>query len=40
MRDPVRGSSSPAADQIITQLAKMPCGSLGAIKLPVVVRIP
>ncbi|GAA2686822.1 alpha-ketoacid dehydrogenase subunit beta [Nonomuraea recticatena] len=30
----------PAADQIITQLAKMPLRSLGAIKLPVVVRIP
>ncbi|MEV4103234.1 alpha-ketoacid dehydrogenase subunit beta [Nonomuraea sp. NPDC049649] len=30
----------PAADQIITQLAKMPMRSLGAIKLPVVVRIP
>ncbi|GLX95503.1 alpha-ketoacid dehydrogenase subunit beta [Herbidospora sp. NBRC 101105] len=30
----------PAADQIITQLAKMPLRSLGKIKLPVVVRIP
>ncbi|MEU6999910.1 alpha-ketoacid dehydrogenase subunit beta [Nonomuraea sp. NPDC046570] len=30
----------PAADQIITQLAKMPLRSLGALKLPVVVRIP
>ncbi|MEV0230880.1 alpha-ketoacid dehydrogenase subunit beta [Nonomuraea sp. NPDC050786] len=30
----------PAADQIITQLAKMPMRSLGAIKLPVVVRVP
>ncbi|GGS96487.1 2-oxoisovalerate dehydrogenase subunit beta [Planobispora rosea] len=30
----------PAADQIITQLAKMPLRSLGTIKLPVVVRIP
>ncbi|MFI6537675.1 alpha-ketoacid dehydrogenase subunit beta [Nonomuraea sp. NPDC050547] len=30
----------PAADQIITQLAKMPMRSLGAIKLPIVVRIP
>ncbi|MFF4775232.1 alpha-ketoacid dehydrogenase subunit beta [Microtetraspora fusca] len=30
----------PAADQIITQLAKMPLRSLGAVKLPVVVRIP
>ncbi|GII04302.1 alpha-ketoacid dehydrogenase subunit beta [Planobispora takensis] len=30
----------PAADQIITQLAKMPLRSLGAIRLPVVVRIP
>ncbi|MGP3918781.1 alpha-ketoacid dehydrogenase subunit beta [Nonomuraea sp. 10N515B] len=30
----------PAADQIITQLAKMPMRSLGEIKLPVVVRIP
>ncbi|MBF8184880.1 alpha-ketoacid dehydrogenase subunit beta [Nonomuraea sp. K274] len=30
----------PAADQIITQLAKMPMRSLGAIRLPVVVRIP
>ncbi|MFI7707696.1 alpha-ketoacid dehydrogenase subunit beta [Nonomuraea sp. NPDC049480] len=30
----------PAADQIITQLAKMPMRSLGAIKLPVVIRIP
>jgi 2-oxoisovalerate dehydrogenase E1 component beta subunit len=30
----------PAADQIITQLAKMPLRSLGLVKLPVVVRIP
>ncbi|WP_030455091.1 alpha-ketoacid dehydrogenase subunit beta [Herbidospora cretacea] len=30
----------PAADQIITQLAKMPLRSLGKIRLPVVVRIP
>ena len=30
----------PAADQIISQLAKMPLRSLGALKLPVVVRIP
>ncbi|GGK81087.1 2-oxoisovalerate dehydrogenase subunit beta [Sphaerisporangium melleum] len=30
----------PAADQIITQLAKMPLRSLGTIKLPIVVRIP
>ncbi|POM25921.1 3-methyl-2-oxobutanoate dehydrogenase subunit beta [Actinomadura rubteroloni] len=30
----------PAADQIITQLAKMHLRSLGAVKLPVVVRIP
>ena len=30
----------PAFDQIVTQLAKMPMRSLGAIKLPVVVRIP
>jgi Pyruvate/2-oxoglutarate dehydrogenase complex, dehydrogenase (E1) component, eukaryotic type, beta subunit len=30
----------PAADQIITQLAKMPMRSLGTIRLPVVVRIP
>ncbi|WP_084965163.1 alpha-ketoacid dehydrogenase subunit beta [Thermoactinospora rubra] len=30
----------PAADQIISQLAKMHMRSLGAIKLPVVVRIP
>ncbi|MFI0424905.1 alpha-ketoacid dehydrogenase subunit beta [Spongiactinospora sp. 9N601] len=30
----------PAADQIITQLAKMPMRSLGAVRLPVVVRIP
>ncbi|WP_433498275.1 alpha-ketoacid dehydrogenase subunit beta [Sphaerimonospora sp. CA-214678] len=30
----------PAADQIITQLAKMPLRSLGALKLPIVVRIP
>ncbi|TLP57988.1 alpha-ketoacid dehydrogenase subunit beta [Microbispora triticiradicis] len=30
----------PAADQIITQLAKMPLRSLGTLKLPVVVRIP
>ncbi len=30
----------PAADQIITQLAKMHMRSLGAVKLPVVVRIP
>ncbi|GAA1024012.1 2-oxoisovalerate dehydrogenase subunit beta [Acrocarpospora pleiomorpha] len=30
----------PAADQIITQLAKMPLRSLGKLKLPVVVRIP
>lgn len=30
----------PAADQIITQLAKMPLRSLGKVKLPVVVRIP
>ncbi|RCG21862.1 alpha-ketoacid dehydrogenase subunit beta [Sphaerisporangium album] len=30
----------PAADQIITQLAKMPLRSLGKIKLPIVVRIP
>ncbi|RJL31035.1 alpha-ketoacid dehydrogenase subunit beta [Bailinhaonella thermotolerans] len=30
----------PAADQIITQLAKMPMRSLGAIRLPIVVRIP
>ncbi|GAA1286430.1 2-oxoisovalerate dehydrogenase subunit beta [Planotetraspora silvatica] len=30
----------PAVNQIITQLAKMPLRSLGALKLPVVVRIP
>ncbi|WP_031157708.1 alpha-ketoacid dehydrogenase subunit beta [Streptosporangium roseum] len=30
----------PAADQIITQLAKMPLRSLGKVRLPVVVRIP
>ncbi|GAA3021086.1 alpha-ketoacid dehydrogenase subunit beta [Streptosporangium longisporum] len=30
----------PAADQIITQLAKMPLRSLGKLRLPVVVRIP
>lgn len=30
----------PAVDQIITQLAKMPMRSLGAIRLPIVVRIP
>ncbi|GGO16397.1 2-oxoisovalerate dehydrogenase subunit beta [Microbispora rosea subsp. aerata] len=30
----------PAADQIITQLAKMRLRSLGMLKLPVVVRIP
>lgn len=30
----------PAADQIITQLAKMRMRSLGAVSLPVVVRIP
>ncbi|MBX6766293.1 MAG: alpha-ketoacid dehydrogenase subunit beta [Actinomadura rubrobrunea] len=30
----------PAADQIITQLAKMRMRSLGALSLPVVVRIP
>jgi 2-oxoisovalerate dehydrogenase E1 component beta subunit len=30
----------PAADQIITQLAKMPLRSLGKVKLPVVIRIP
>ncbi|MCG5217805.1 alpha-ketoacid dehydrogenase subunit beta [Streptosporangium sp. KLBMP 9127] len=30
----------PAADQIITQLAKMPMRSLGELKLPVVIRIP
>jgi pyruvate dehydrogenase E1 component beta subunit len=30
----------PAADQIITQLAKMPLRSLGEIRLPIVVRIP
>jgi pyruvate dehydrogenase E1 component beta subunit len=30
----------PAADQIITQLAKMGMRSLGALSLPVVVRIP
>ncbi|GGM94886.1 2-oxoisovalerate dehydrogenase subunit beta [Thermopolyspora flexuosa] len=30
----------PAADQIITQLAKMRMRSLGALRLPVVVRIP
>ena len=30
----------PAADQIITQLAKMHMRSLGRVKLPVVVRIP
>ncbi|GAA3143963.1 alpha-ketoacid dehydrogenase subunit beta [Planomonospora alba] len=30
----------PAADQIITQLAKMPMRSLGKVRLPVVVRIP
>lgn len=30
----------PAADQIITQLAKMPLRSLGTLRLPVVVRIP
>ncbi len=30
----------PAADQIISQLAKMPMRSLGTLKLPVVVRIP
>ncbi|TNY38231.1 alpha-ketoacid dehydrogenase subunit beta [Thermomonospora catenispora] len=30
----------PAADQIITQLAKMRLRSQGAIKLPVVIRIP
>ncbi|WP_440104640.1 alpha-ketoacid dehydrogenase subunit beta [Streptosporangium sp. H16] len=30
----------PAADQIITQLAKMPLRSLGKLRLPVVIRIP
>jgi 2-oxoisovalerate dehydrogenase E1 component beta subunit len=30
----------PAADQIITQLAKMHLRSLGQVKLPVVIRIP
>ncbi|MCT9934080.1 alpha-ketoacid dehydrogenase subunit beta [Planotetraspora sp. A-T 1434] len=30
----------PAADQLITQLAKMPLRSLGKVRLPVVVRIP
>ncbi|OLT37973.1 2-oxoisovalerate dehydrogenase [Actinomadura sp. CNU-125] len=30
----------PAADQIITQLAKMRMRSLGALELPVVIRIP
>ncbi|WP_433331794.1 alpha-ketoacid dehydrogenase subunit beta [Spirillospora sp. CA-294931] len=30
----------PAADQIITQLAKMHMRSLGAVQLPVVIRIP
>ncbi|WP_283138997.1 alpha-ketoacid dehydrogenase subunit beta [Rhizohabitans arisaemae] len=30
----------PAANQIITQLAKMPMRSLGALRLPVVVRVP
>ncbi|NED57789.1 alpha-ketoacid dehydrogenase subunit beta, partial [Micromonospora aurantiaca] len=30
----------PAADQIITQLAKMRMRSLGKLSLPVVVRIP
>jgi pyruvate dehydrogenase E1 component beta subunit len=30
----------PAADQIITQLAKMHLRSLGTVKLPVVIRIP
>ncbi|ACY95931.1 MULTISPECIES: alpha-ketoacid dehydrogenase subunit beta [Thermomonospora] len=30
----------PAADQIITQLAKMHLRSLGAVRLPVVIRIP
>ncbi|MFG1997807.1 alpha-ketoacid dehydrogenase subunit beta [Spirillospora sp. NPDC048911] len=30
----------PAADQIITQLAKMHMRSLGALQLPVVIRIP
>ncbi|MFI0419089.1 alpha-ketoacid dehydrogenase subunit beta [Spongiactinospora sp. 9N601] len=30
----------PASNQIITQLAKMPMRSLGALKLPVVIRIP
>ncbi|QFG23548.1 alpha-ketoacid dehydrogenase subunit beta [Actinomadura sp. WMMB 499] len=30
----------PAADQIITQLAKMRMRSLGALELPIVVRIP
>ncbi|PZG39821.1 alpha-ketoacid dehydrogenase subunit beta, partial [Spongiactinospora gelatinilytica] len=30
----------PATNQIITQLAKMPMRSLGALKLPVVIRIP
>jgi pyruvate dehydrogenase E1 component beta subunit len=30
----------PAADQIITQLAKMHLRSLGAVRLPIVVRIP
>ncbi|MFI0406251.1 alpha-ketoacid dehydrogenase subunit beta [Actinomadura sp. 3N508] len=30
----------PAADQIITQLAKMPMRSLGTLSLPVVIRIP
>ncbi|GAA3225648.1 alpha-ketoacid dehydrogenase subunit beta [Actinocorallia longicatena] len=30
----------PAADQIITQLAKMPARSQGGIEMPVVIRIP
>ncbi|GAB3280920.1 alpha-ketoacid dehydrogenase subunit beta [Actinocorallia lasiicapitis] len=30
----------PAADQIITQLAKMPARSMGQVEMPVVVRIP
>ncbi len=38
--DPVRRLRLPAYDQIVTQLAKMRARSLGAVKVPVVIRIP